>query len=335
LAAGDVDLDGDLDLVAAGSYGHGGSPLSILLGRGDGTFDNEAEIPLSDPTSSFRSEIAIGDVNGDGDLDLLVAVQPQTGPGISVLLGSTGSTFTQGSQFAVGGFSETEFVLGDLNGDGRLDIVLSRQSENTVSVRIGNGDGTFGAAMQFAVGSGAVKPALGDLDGDGDLDVVTVSSSGAGATILRGAGDGTFANRIDLSTEGLPRSVVTADIDRDGDLDLIFTGEASGSTGVDLVSVRLNRRIGSSSPPPAGSAIAQDRVVNPLGTNAAPRLQARSVDEAIDPDSNVQFRRLRILERPPGRGGDAAVGNHAPTLGRKLRASRHRLDRRPPKSLGE
>ena len=323
LAAGDLDRDGDLDLVAVGSYSFDGpSPLSVFLGRGDGSFDNETEIPVANPTT-IRPEIALGDLNGDGDLDLLVAAQTQTGPGISVLLGSSGSTFTQGSEFVVGGFRNPEFVMGDLNGDGRLDIVVSLGG-TFVIVRIGNGDGTFGAATQFAVGSGAEKPALADFDGDGDLDIVTANSSGGGATILRGAGDGTFANRIDLSMQGSPQTVVSADIDRDGDLDLIFTGAASGSAGFDLVSVRLNRRIVSGSSPTEDGVIGADFVAPAPPALPAIPPDVRYVDEALAAGSIGEFRRLRVHERASGRTGGAVTTEPATDFGRKLRASRHR-----------
>jgi hypothetical protein len=111
----------------------------------------------------------LGDVNGDGTLDIITANQGSNN--VSVLLGTGDGTFaTQGifgAQNAGGAYSVT---LGDVNGDGKLDIATANRSANGVSVLLGNGDGTFQASQSFSAGGNQFAVALGDLNGDGTID---------------------------------------------------------------------------------------------------------------------------------------------------------------------
>ena len=138
------------------------------------------------------SSVAFGDLNGDGNLDV-VATNFGSGD-VSVLLGTGDGTFHAAVAVAVGD-QPVLVVLGDVNGDGTLDVVTANRASDDVSVLLGNGSGTFDPAVVFGVGSGPDSVALGDLNGDGVLDLVTANRFSNDVSVLLGVGDGTFGLR--------------------------------------------------------------------------------------------------------------------------------------------
>ena len=136
IAVGDFNGDGILDLavVNAGSYGSASGNVSVLLGKGDGSFQPTPAYTVG----AYAFSAVVSDFNGDGHLDLAVAgyldVEPTT-PEVSILLGNGDGTFQAVQNYPTQGGS---LAVGDLNGDGHLDLVTSGGS-----VLLGNGDGTF------------------------------------------------------------------------------------------------------------------------------------------------------------------------------------------------
>ena len=163
---GDVDGNGTLDLVVANEGADGPASVSVLLGKGDGTFDANR-----DYVSGWGQRwTALGDLNGDGALDIFTM---STVDVPEVFLGNGDGTFALGPTFdgvLPGGFT----VLGDVDGDGRLDVVSSGNS--TVEVRFGRGDGSIGQPVSYTASVAGF--ALGDLNGDGLLDVVATEAGG-------------------------------------------------------------------------------------------------------------------------------------------------------------
>jgi hypothetical protein len=115
----------------------------------------------------------------------------------------------------------TAIAAGDLDGDGRPEIVTADLYTRTISVLHGVGDGTFGASQRFGVDRAPRGLALGDLNGDGNLDVAVANSASASVSVLLGNGDGTFGERSNLVTGVDPGAVALADLDGDGALDLV------------------------------------------------------------------------------------------------------------------
>ena len=121
---------------------------------------------------------------------------------MSVLIGTGTGTFAAPVNY-VTGFGPHSVRAGDVNGDGKLDLVTANDNADSVSVFIGNGNGTFQTASNYAVGRVPKSVALGDLNGDGKVDIVTANTAGNGdgttglpdgdnISVLIGNGNGTF-----------------------------------------------------------------------------------------------------------------------------------------------
>jgi hypothetical protein len=220
VAVGDFNGDGKLDLALTDAENNS---VSVLLGNGDGTF--RIASTFSPGPFPYSSSVAVGDFNGDGKLDLVVA----GGSGVSVLLGKGDGTFQNPDTYSV---SAQSVAVGDL--DGRhyandqpiLDLVVVGGS--TVSVLTGKGDGTFQSAGNFATGgTNALSVAIGDLNGDGKPDLAVANRSG-NVSVLVGNGDGTFQPAQVFAAGSLAFSVAVADLNGDGKPDLAVASLFSG-----------------------------------------------------------------------------------------------------------
>src|SRR5438034_1410164 len=185
VAAGDFNRDGVLDLATAN---YGSNTVSVLLGNGDGTF----QAARTFATAGFNPEfVAVGDVNLDGRQDLAVAQSGSTPSLVSVLLGNGDGSFQPARIFATGQGS-LSVAIGDVNGDGRPDLVAANYYSNDVSVLLGNGDGTFQPALSFDAGNHPSSVAVGDFNGDGRPDLAVSNFTSNNVSVLLGNGDGTF-----------------------------------------------------------------------------------------------------------------------------------------------
>src|SRR5262249_10897601 len=147
--------------------------VSVLLASGaPGSFAPKVDYA----TSSAPGFVALGDLNGDGRLDMATANYSSNRVSVLLASGAPGS-FGPNVEYAVGS-SPTEVELGDLNGDGRLDMATTNSGSNSVSVLLNsstpNPGGAFGAPANSALGSGPRSVAVGDLNGDGRLDLAFV-----------------------------------------------------------------------------------------------------------------------------------------------------------------
>ncbi len=224
VASGDFNGDGVPDLAVANS---GGSTVSILLGKGDGTF--QAAAALS--TGATPRSIAVGDFNRDGHMDLAVAFSN----GVDVFLGNGDGTFTASTASPQTGFSAAGLTVGDYNRDGWLDLAVLDSSSSTLVLFLGNGDGSFTpASLSAQVGSSPTSLVQGDFNGDGILDFAVANLYSSNVTVLLGAGDGSFSPAAPLATGNEPASVAVADLNGDGKLDLVV-GNQYGATATLLL----------------------------------------------------------------------------------------------------
>ena len=217
IVAGDFNRDGRGDLAVT-SQTNGGR-VAILLGAGDGTFLSPTFVAARDSTFPVLSSIealVAGDFNGDGSPDLAVSWNADE---ISVMLGHGDGTFGGPSRLVGGGTGPTALKATDLNGDGKLDLVLSNANSGDVSVLLGTGTGTFGAPQRFPTGNTPDAVAAGDFNGDGKMDLAV---SGGRAAILLGDGAGSFGAPSHFETAYSSYTVAAADFDGDGKTDLVF-----------------------------------------------------------------------------------------------------------------
>ncbi len=221
IASGDFNLDGIPDLAVANATSN---TVTILLGKGDGTFSAAAASPS---TGSNPFSMTVADFNGDGKPDLAVA--NLYGSTLTILLGNGDGTFTQSASPSTGTYP-ISVAAGDFNGDGIPDLAAANEDSSTVTILLGNGDGTFTPAASPATGSYPRSVAVGDFNGDGIPDLAVANEISYTVTILLGNGDGTFTpSPVSPQTGTDPFSVVVGDFNRDGIKDLAVVN-AGGTT---------------------------------------------------------------------------------------------------------
>ncbi|MDP9083637.1 MAG: VCBS repeat-containing protein [Pseudomonadota bacterium] len=194
------------------------------------------------PAKGNAHAVFADDLNGDGHLDLIVAVAGANS--IAVYDGHGDGTFAAPRYFPVG--VKPKFVAtGDFNHDMHRDIVVAEQDSNSISVLLGNGDGTFRSRTTYASCNGDHELVVADFNRDGNDDVAVACHTAPYFTsVFLGNGDGTFKPRIDLYPGASPGAVTAGDFNGDGIPDLAFANHAD-----DTVAVILNNGDGTFKPP--------------------------------------------------------------------------------------
>ena len=245
-AIADFNGDGKLDLVIPGlgsSPGNAAAPVAwyLLLGNGDGTFQTPSSVPF---TGVIPLSVVAGDFNGDGKADVVAAAYDSTGaPWLEIALGNGDGTFQTPVLSQLPATSGSVLLAADVNGDGKLDIVVAGSclylnltgtgdSENNagVTVLLGDGKGNFTISFDTTEPYYVSDATLAGVLETGRLDLVeaTIAFSSAdtapsGAVQIRpNNGDGTFGSPIVLpaSTSVVPTAVTTADFNGDGRPDI-------------------------------------------------------------------------------------------------------------------
>ena len=248
VSVGDVDNDGDLDVVLAGKYFFNtGRFTRIYLNDGTGVF---ADSGVTLTAVGQEAATALGDVNGDGTLDLMIAGDYANGENTAKLYtneivnGEPVFTEDTGSSFATLGGGQARFF--DADNDGDLDLLLAGLNDNDFRsyLYINQGpssEGSFQVSTNGGVGPGNLtgnvwrgSVGIGDCDGEYGLDVVLTGDSlgGRGTTVLKnvaeeeGLGEILFVADPSAQLVGLSfwSSTSVGDVDGDGSLDLLLTG---------------------------------------------------------------------------------------------------------------
>jgi hypothetical protein len=219
LALADFNGDGKLDFAVGNERSEF---LTVALGNGDGTFRAGRNNGLTQASQVFN--IATADFNGDGNLDIVQAGGVSANNATTVMLGSSHGVL--GAPIAGPALCSNPLWVdaGDVNGDGKPDIVATPECNGEVDVLLGKGNGTFNSPVSYSTGDSnsymnIVK--LADLRGAGLLDMV-ISNSDGNLSVLLNKGNGTFgtASVIEGVTGTGPEYILTGDFNGDGKLDL-------------------------------------------------------------------------------------------------------------------
>lgn len=228
MAAADFNHDGKLDLAEA----EAGSGTLVLLGNGDGTFQNPLASPVGQGGRSPAN--AIADLNGDGALDFLSAdANLDT---VDIVLGNGNGTFGVSTDIALAPdiYGPDAGAVADFNGDGKLDLAVTEIGfpDGQVSVQLGNGDGTFQQPVVSPLTVESINNndlmQAADFNGDGKADLVVMDDYAAGFEVLLGNGDGSFQPAVNTSVSPRILSLAVGDFNGDGKADVVITANGSG-----------------------------------------------------------------------------------------------------------
>jgi VCBS repeat protein/List-Bact-rpt repeat protein len=182
-----------------------------------------APVSVGYPVDKVPTAAAVGDFNGDGNLD--IAVANLVSNDVSILLGNGDGTFQPARNYVTGS-SPGSIAVGDFNSDGRLDLVVTNFLGGTLSVLLGDGDGTFPPAVSINVSGSPGTVVAGDLNGDGKIDLAVALSGTNQLVVLLGDGQGDFWTLGTYALNGDPKSLITADLNGDGQPDLAVAAGA-------------------------------------------------------------------------------------------------------------
>jgi hypothetical protein len=219
IVTADFNQDGNLDLAVAD---WGTSQVSILLGRGDGTFHHPQNF-----SAPAAIALAVGDFNGDHIQDLAVVQFKGTNSGsLSIYLGDGGG-FHHSATYSLG-VEPVSVVVADFNGDGVADIAVANRmgfgqsgKEGAVMIFLGDGHGRFRKPAIYKLPGAPHGLAVGDLNGDGSPDLVVTHDATASVTVLMNSGRGSFRVGNTYSAGTNANGVALADLNHKGKLDMV------------------------------------------------------------------------------------------------------------------
>ena len=239
VVSADVNGDGFPDLVVIGTD----QTIAVLINKGDGTFRSPTDYYVA---GIEPNAIAVADLRHDGKLDIIVV--NGTDNTVSVLLGRGDGTFdaptaveqAAGSVkaapvYAVGS-GPVSLAIGDVNGDGILDVVVANLNDDTVSILRGNGDGTFKPQTTVPTGRGPIFVALADMTNSGRLDILVNNNFDDTLGVILNKGGSVYAPMTTTKLGPqlpvtLPQMMVVGDFNHDGKPDVLTTtAEADGQT---------------------------------------------------------------------------------------------------------
>jgi len=250
---------GSISFAAKVDYTTGTAPTNVAFGdfNGDGKMDIAVCNITSGTVSVFKNTCSVGtisfaakvdftvgtnpwmltvnDMNADGQPDIIVGNKGAANVGI-LRNTSSGPTISFAAQVTFATATLPFGVaVGDLDGDGRPDVVTANEGSNSISVLRNLGGLSFAAKVDFTTGSLPVSVAIGDLDGDGYPDIA--SANGTAISVFKNTGNltiniNTFATKVDFTVGSSPWCVAMADLDGDGKPDLAVANTSDNTVSL-------------------------------------------------------------------------------------------------------
>jgi len=217
-AAEDLNGDGIVDLVLAGSEEFGPGGILVCFGKGDGTFTSGTFYQAG---SDSPLGLVIGDFNDDGVADVAAI----GGEGVWLFRGQGGGLFNPGMLAASLQYGARTVAAGDLNGDKKLDLVVVNSNGPGFVVLFGNGNGTFQSPVTFAQPASAASVTVGSLTKGGSLGIVVTSPAGLYLYFGNGAGKfyGPYVKDLNEASP-IGGSILIGDVNGDGIPDIVTSG---------------------------------------------------------------------------------------------------------------
>jgi hypothetical protein len=213
VAVGDLNADGALDIV----LGRSTDRSQIYFNDGQGHFSSF--VPLSTHGRTI-SDVALGDLDSDGALDIVLSAENFFSPFLPIQIYHNDGQGHFGTPAVVSAGVSSAFrvVLGDLNGDGALDLIANIDNAN--KIYLNDGRGNFSRSNILPGASGTIYIALGDVNGDGALDIVT-NYHQPWIFFNQNDGTGSFLAPIELTSVSTYAGLSVGDLDGDGVLDIV------------------------------------------------------------------------------------------------------------------
>jgi FG-GAP-like repeat/PASTA domain/FG-GAP repeat len=270
-------------LVVAGMAGAAGKPGSLPSFRAARGFDTSAKAAQS---------VALGDLNGDGKLDVVAAHGAESPRelrplrAVSVLLGRGDGRFGPSHAFPTGKAGDElgawSIAMGDLNGDGKPDVATGNIGANSVSVLVNGGHGTFEPPVNYPLGREPWDIAAADLNRDGKLDIATGNPNTV--SVLLNNGDGAFGDTHEYPAGRSTWAFAVGDLNGDGRADIATANHGRSST-----SVLINRGDGSFDAPVVYPTGPGPRTITIGDLNQDGKADVVTGNGSSDPNGNIEF----------------------------------------------
>lgn len=232
IASGNINADSNPDIVVTNLSDN---RVSVLLGKGDGTFQPERLVSIrvaGENRSSQPRSVALGDMNADGNLDIITGNAGTDS--IAICLGKGDGTFEPVKEFFAFNFPLDVFVR-DMNGDGKLDVIVCNGTEPDspnataprVNVIFGKGDGTLDpdSRASYTTGDGPRGMVVAELNGDSSPEAITVHQGSQSVFVLAGRTGGKLTAGTNRTVAVNPNCITAGDINNDGRTDIMTTSD--------------------------------------------------------------------------------------------------------------
>jgi predicted nucleotidyltransferase len=229
MAIGDINKDKWMDIVVANRYA---KTVGIFFGYGNGTFSSEKTYSMGN--RSNLTSIAVGKINNDTILDIIVTDYASDDSYIGILYGLIDGSFAALQTYSTGSSSNPlSVVICDFNNDNRVDLAVANSNTDNIGIMLQGNTIPFGTQATFPTGDNSQPSsvAMGDFNNDNQLDIAVANSGTNNIGILLGYGNGSFTAQKTYSTGpySRPTSITVSDFNNDKQLDFAVTNSDSNN----------------------------------------------------------------------------------------------------------